>query len=163
MHTWVIQRWWTWSFHPGAIWLGMLLDRGSGCTSSGWVWSPGATKSGISFCFLLLDHFDYSLAVLWLSLTFVTDLSLPIFFTGPALVTSGQPSAWGGSVPRDCGPPEGGVGSSWVWSGRLVWVLVGCTVPFIYIDGPTSYQEASMNPTATMSKPPSQELEHVDP
>ena len=122
MHTWVIQRWWTWSFHPGAIWLGMLLDRGSGCTSSGWVWSPGATNSGI---FLLLSSAwplfsGYSLVVLWPCLTFVTDFfsSLPFFFSGPAFVTSGQPSAWGGSMPGACGPPEGGVGSAQFWGRR---------------------------------------------
>ena len=57
----------------------MLLDRGRGCTSFGQRQSSGAAKSGISFCFLLLDLSDYSLAVSSLSLTFVTDFSLPFF------------------------------------------------------------------------------------
>ena len=73
-------------------------------------------------------------------------LSLSLFFSGPAFVMSGQPSAWGGSTPGGCGPAEGGVGSGWVWSRRPVRALTKCPVPFSHANGTTPCQEVSSNP-----------------
>ena len=51
--------------------------------------AQGLINQVFLFAFLLLDLSDYSLTVLWLTLTFLTDLSL--LFSWPALVASGQP------------------------------------------------------------------------
>ena len=124
----------------------MLLDRGRGCASSGWGWDPGATKSGISLCFLLLDLFcGYSLAVLGLCLAFLIDLFLLFLFMAYIYYVRWPSFMWRLNAWRQWASRRW----SWQWPG-LKWngcrALAGCPVPFSYVNGPTPCQEVLMNP-----------------
>ena len=75
---WVIRGWRDQGHHSGPVWgrLGPFMDRSRVDASFSRRWGAWVIKSGISLCMVLLSLSDCSFAVLWPSLTFVTDPSL---------------------------------------------------------------------------------------
>ena len=119
-------------------------------TSLGWRWGSQVVKSGISFCLVLLDLSNCSLAVSWLGLTLVTD---------PSLLFQGLPFlCWASLLQEEAQhfgnrrPPDGGAGSGW-FSGTSHF-LMSIAQPL-----PKRHCQA---PTTTISKPPPQVPEKAE-
>ena len=160
INRWVIWRWLTWGLHSGAVWnwVGTHLDRGRGCASFGWGWDPRVVNPGISLCFLVLNLLGYSLAISWLCLTFVTDLSLLFSFQGMHLLHEASLLCVEAVALQKVELAVAGSKAE-----GLYGLYTRCPVPFSHTDGPNPSQEVSMNPHHHYVKTTPQEPESVDP